>query len=323
MSAQVAGRATPLVDGIEKVIGRARYTADLGFAGLHGEILRSPHAHAEILRIDTRRARALPGVRAVLTGADCAIPYGILPIAHNVYPIARDRVRYWGEPVAAVAAEDEATARAALALIEVEYRPLAAYFEPKDALAGTTLLHADKARNIEREVEQSFGDLEAGFAAADLVREASFHYAEVTHAQMEPDAALAEYDAERGTLTLQSVSQVPYYVHLTLAQCLQMSPAAIRVVKPFVGGGFGHRTECLNFEIIAALLARAARGAVRIELSREQTFVMHHGRPQTDIRVKIGLKRSGEITAVEADCDWKWIPLHCGARTSLPRRTAR
>ncbi|HEV2431038.1 MAG TPA: molybdopterin cofactor-binding domain-containing protein [Burkholderiales bacterium] len=282
--------------------GRARYTADIQSSSLIGEILRSPHAHAEIVRTDTRRARALPGVRAVLTGADCAIPYGILPIAHNEYPLARERVRYWGEPVAAVAAEDEATARAALELIEVEYRTLPAYFEPKDALEGETLLHADKVRNIEREVEHSFGELEAAFAAADLVREARFHYAEVTHAQMEPDAALAEYDAERGTLTLQSVTQVPYYVHLTLAQCLQMSPSAIRVIKPFVGGGFGHRTECLNFEIIAALLARAACGAVRIELSREQTFVMHHGRPQTDIRLKLGLKKTGEITAVEADC---------------------
>jgi len=197
---------------------------------------------------------------------------------------------------------DRDPAQAALELIEVEYRLLPAYFEPKDALAGDTLLHADKPRNVEREVEQSFGDVSAGFAAADLVREVSFHYAEVTHAQMEPDAALAEYDAERGTLTLQSVTQVPYYVHLTLAQCLEMSPSAIRIVKPFVGGGFGHRTECLNFEIIAALLARAARGAVRIELSREQTFVMHHGRPQTDIRLKIGLRKNGEITAVEADC---------------------
>ena len=298
----IAGKATPLVDGIEKVTGRARYTGDLGLSALCGEILRSPHAHAEIVRIDASRARALPGVRAVLTGADCAVAYGILPIAHNEYPLARERVRYWGEPVAAVAAEDEATAQAALELIEVEYRPLPAYFEPKDALAGDTLLHADKPRNVEREVEQSFGDVSAGFAAADLVREVSFHYAEVTHAQMEPDAALAEYDAERGTLTLQSVTQVPYYVHLTLAQCLEMSPSAIRIVKPFVGGGFGHRTECLNFEIIAALLARAARGAVRIELSREQTFVMHHGRPQTDIRLKIGLRKNGEITAVEADC---------------------
>ena len=298
----VAGRRTPLVDGIEKVTGRAKYTADLGSSALWGEILRSRHAHAEIARIDTSRARALAGVRAVLTGDDCAVPYGILPIAHNEYPLARGRVRYWGEPVAAIAAEDEATARAALELIEVEYRPLPAYFEPRDALEGEVLLHADKARNIEREVEQSFGDLEAGFAAADIVREARFRYAEVTHAQMEPDAVLAEYDAERGTLTLQSVSQVPYYVHLTLAQCLQTSPSAIRVVKPFVGGGFGHRTECLNFEIIAALLARAARGAVRIELSREQTFVMHHGRPQTEIRLRLGLKKTGEITALDADC---------------------
>jgi hypothetical protein len=111
----IAGRATPLVDGIEKVTGRARYTADLGFSSLCGEILRSPHAHAELVIVDTRKARALPGVRAVITGADCAIPYGILPIAHNEYPLARGRVRYWGEPVAAVAAQDEATARAALA----------------------------------------------------------------------------------------------------------------------------------------------------------------------------------------------------------------
>ena len=126
----IAGRATPLIDGIEKVTGRARYTADLGANSLVGDILRSPHAHAEIVRIDTSRARALPGVHAVLTGADCSVPYGILPIAHNEYPLARERVRYWGEPVAAVAAEDERIARAALELIEVEYRPLPAVFEP-------------------------------------------------------------------------------------------------------------------------------------------------------------------------------------------------
>lgn len=301
---KTVGHPTPLADGIEKVTGKARFTADLPCSiPLYGEILRSPHAHAEIVRIDTSRARALPGVRAVLTGDDCSVPYGILPIAHNEYPLARGRVRYWGEPVAAVAAEDEKTARAALELIHVEYRPLAAYFNAKDALAeGAVPLHAGKSGNIEREVDHAFGDLQAGFAAADLVREARFHYAEVTHAQMEPDAALVEYDAERDRLTIQSVSQVPYYVHLTLAQCLGMSASQIRVVKPFVGGGFGHRTECLNFEIIAALLARAAKGTVRIELSREQTFVMHHGRPESDIRLRIGLKKTGEITAVDAEC---------------------
>ena len=303
MSGAVAGHAAPLIDGVEKVTGRARFTADLGFSALWGEILRSPHAHAEIVRVDTSRARALAGVRAVLTGDDCDVPYGILPIAQNEFPLARGRVRYWGEPVAAVAADDEKTARAALELIEVEYRPLPACFSADQALAeSATLLHDDKPRNIEREVENAFGDVPAGFAAADLVREERFRYAEVTHAQMEPDAALAEYDAARDQLTLQSVTQVPYYVHLTLAQCLGMSPSRIRVVKPFVGGGFGHRTECLNFEIIAALLARAARGAVRIALSREQTFVMHHGRPETAIRLKIGMKKNGEITAVDAEC---------------------
>jgi 4-hydroxybenzoyl-CoA reductase subunit alpha len=303
MSLATAGRRTPLLDGPEKVTGRARFTSDLPGPFLHGEVLRSPHAHAEIVRIDARRARSLPGVRAVLTGEDCSVAYGVLPIAQNEYPLARGRVRYWGEPVAAVAADDERSARAALEAIEVEYRPLPAYFSAQDALApGAALLHADKPGNLEREVSHDFGDVEAGFAAADLVREAEFHYAEVTHAQMEPDAALAEYDAERNRLTLQSVTQVPYYVHLTLAQCLGMNPADIRIIKPFVGGGFGHRTECLNIEIIASLLARAARGAVRIALSREQSFVLHHGRPETDIRLRMGLKRSGEITAVDAEC---------------------
>jgi 4-hydroxybenzoyl-CoA reductase subunit alpha len=299
----IVGTRQPLIDGVEKVTGRARYTADLPVRALTGEILRSPHAHAEIVRVDASRARALPGVRAVITGADCDVAYGILPMAHNEYPLARERVRYWGEPVAAVAAEDAESARAALELIEVEYRVLPAYFSAVEARAeGAVPLHANRPGNVEREVSHAFGDAEAGFATADLVREANFRYAEVTHAQMEPDAALAEYDAERDRLTLHSVTQVPYYVHLTLAQCLKMDASAIRVVKPFVGGGFGHRTECLNFEIIAALLARAARGAVSIELSREQTFVMHHGRPQTDIRLRIGMHKSGEITAVDAEC---------------------
>ncbi|MGC2517706.1 MAG: 4-hydroxybenzoyl-CoA reductase subunit alpha [Burkholderiales bacterium] len=300
---RTVGRPQPLIDGIEKVTGGARYTADLPAAqALTGEILRSPLAHAEIVRIDTSRARALAGVRAVITGEDCDVAYGILPIAHNEFPLARGKVRYWGEAVAAVAADDPQIARAALELIEVEYRPLPVYTTAAAARAeGAVPLHADKPDNIERRVSHTFGDVEAGFAAADRVREQSFHYAEVAHAQMEPDCALAEYDPERGRLTLHSVSQVPFYVHLTLAQCLKMDAAAIRVVKPFVGGGFGHRTETLPFEVIAALLARAAGGTVKVELSREQTFVVHRARPETDIRLKIGMKKNGEITAIDAE----------------------
>ena len=301
--AKSVGVRQPLVDGVEKVTGAARYTADLAPRGaLVGAILRSPVAHARIRGIDTSRARAMPGVRAVVTGDDCAIPYGVIPIAQNEFPLARDRVRYCGEPLAAVAADDAATAQAALAAIELDLEPLPAYFDAASARAeGAAQLHEGKPGNLERAVEQTFGDVDGGFAAADLVREHAFHYAEVNHAMMEPNAAVAHWDAERGRLTLHSVTQVPYYVHLALARCLQLDESAIRVVKPFVGGGFGHRTETLNFEVIAGLLARAAGGTVRLELSREETFLTHRGRPETDVRMKIGLTKTGAITAIEAE----------------------
>ncbi|HEY8709695.1 MAG TPA: 4-hydroxybenzoyl-CoA reductase subunit gamma, partial [Burkholderiaceae bacterium] len=297
------GQRTPLIDGIEKVTGRARYTADLPFGdALVGRILRSPVAHGLIRGIDTTRARALPGVRAVITGADFAAPYGVIPIAQNEWPLARDKVRYRGEPLAAVAAVDEATAEAALAAIVLDIEPLPAYFSAADArAAGALPLHDNKPGNIEREVEQSFGDVDADFKAADLVREQTFHYAEVAHGQIELNAAVASYEPERGRLTTHSVTQVPYYLHLTLAQCLGMDSAQIRVVKPFVGGGFGHRVEPLNFEMVTAALARAAGGTVKTELSREDGFLTHRGRPETDIRLRLGMKKNGEITAV--DCE--------------------
>lgn len=238
------GQPTPLVDGIEKVTGRARYTADLPFGEvLVGRILRSPVAHGLIRGIDTSKARAIPGVRAVITGQDFAAPYGVIPIAQNEWPLARDKVRYRGEPVAAVAAVDEATAEAALRAIVLDIEALPAYFSAPDARAAdAVLLHEKKAGNIEREVEQLFGDVDAGFASADLVREQTFHYAEVAHGQIELNAAVAAYEPERDRLTTHSVTQVPYYLHLTLAQCLGMDSSRIRVVKPFVGGGFGRKS---------------------------------------------------------------------------------
>ena len=302
MTHQVGVRQ-PLVDGVEKVTGRARYTADLAPPGaLVGAILRSAIAHGEIRRIDLTRAREIPGVRAIVTGDDCDMAYGVIPIAQNEHPLARGRVRYRGEPIAAVAADDAIAARAAIKAIELDLAPLPAYFDAAAARAPDAVaLHANKPGNIEREVNHSFGAVDEGFAAADLVREATFHYAEVTHAMMEPNATLAEYDVERGRLTVHSVTQVPFYVHLALARCLRMDASRIRVIKPFVGGGFGHRTETLNFEVIAALLARAAGGIVRLELSREECFLTHRGRPETDVRLRIGMTRGGAITAV--DCD--------------------
>ena len=297
------GQRTPLIDGVDKVTGRARYTADLPLGpALVGRILRSPVAHGLIRGIDTTQARAMPGVRAVVTGADFAAPYGVIPIAQNEWPLARDKVRYRGEPVVAVAAVDEATAEAALRAIVLDIEPLPAYFSAADARAeDAVLLHDNKAGNIERRVDQTFGDVDAGFAAADLVLERTPTFAEVAHGQIELNAAVASYEPEGDRLTTHSVTQVPYYLHLTLAQVLGMDSSRIRVVKPFVGGGFGHRVEPLNFEMVTAALARAAGGTVAMHLTREDGFLTHRGRPATDIRLKIGIKRSGEITAV--DCE--------------------
>ena len=164
------------------------------------------------------------------------------------------------------------------------------------------LIHDKKPGNLEREVDFELGDVAAAFAHADLVREATYNCAEVCQNQMEMHAAVADYDAVRDRLTVHASTQVPYYVHLMLSQILDMDMSRIRVIKPFVGGGFGCRTECLNVELIAALLARRVGGAVRIMLSREDTFITHRGRPETDIRMKIGLSKTGKITGVECEC---------------------
>jgi 4-hydroxybenzoyl-CoA reductase subunit alpha len=296
-------RGVPLIDGVEKVTGRAAYTADLDHAdALVGCIFRSAVSHGEIVRLDVANARALDGVFAVLTGEDCPHTYGVLPVAMNEYPLARGRVRYRGEPVAAVAAIDAATAQRALDLIEFEVRELPAYYTSAEARAAAAiLLHDNKPGNLEREVHHAFGDVAAGFARADFVREGCISCAEVNHAQIEPHAALAEYQPLTQRLTMQSVTQVAYYLHLMLARCLDMDASRIRVIKPFVGGSFGARVEVLNFEIITALLARAAAGKVMMQLTREENFLTHRARPQTDIRLRLGMCRDGRITACECE----------------------
>lgn len=296
-----ARRGVPLIDGIEKVIGRARYTADLDHAdALVGRILRSPVSHGDIVALDVSRARKLEGVLAVVTGDDCPHTYGVLPIAMNEYPLARGRVRYRGEPIAAVAAIDAETAERALRLIELKIIELPAYYTSDAARAPDAVpLHDNKPGNVEREVHHQFGDVGQGFATADLVREENFCCAEINHAQLEPHASLAEFDPITGRLTMQTVSQVGYYLHLMLARCLDLEQSQIRVIKPFIGGGFGARVEALNFEIITALLARAAVGKVLMELSREETFITHRARPHTDIRLKLGMSRNGRLTACE------------------------
>src|SRR5499433_4506091 len=162
------GGYVPMVDGPEKVSGRAKYTADLIVPGmLAARIYRSPYSHAEIVEVDVSEARKLPGVIAVVTGADCDKTFGVLPIARTEHPLARDRVRYRGEPVAAVAAIDDATAREALRRIRMTVRELPAYYDAKAALSPEAVaLHAHKPGNLERDVFFELGNAEAGFAEA-------------------------------------------------------------------------------------------------------------------------------------------------------------
>ena len=298
---QSIGVRLPMVDGPEKITGRALYTADFSDVdALSGAIKRSPHAHAHILSVDTSAAEALPGVRAVITGSETDEGHGVLPVSRTELPIAYDRVRYRGEPVAAVAADTIEIARRACDLIRVEYEVLPAYFTPEEAMAdGAVALHDHRPGNIERHVDYEIGDVEAGFAEADLIHETEYRCAEVCQVQTEPHAAFAEWDGERDELTVRASTQVPYYVHLMLSKILKMPKSKIRVIKPYLGGGFGSRTEALNVEMITAMLARRARGTVKTVLSREETFITHRGRPEQTVRVRMGMTKDGRVTAVD------------------------
>ncbi|MEJ2119678.1 MAG: 4-hydroxybenzoyl-CoA reductase subunit alpha [Alphaproteobacteria bacterium] len=297
------GEYVPMVDGPEKVSGRAQYTADIAAPdALVGRIYRSPYAHGEIVKIDTSEAEKLPGVVAVVTGADCDVTFGVLPIAYSEHPLARDKVRYKGEPVAAVAAVDEAIAQEAIRRIKLTVNELPALFHAQDALAEDAVdLHENRPGNVERDVFYELGDVDEAFAGADLVMERDYFCPEVCQAQMEFHAAVADYDPVRDRMTVHASTQVPFYVHLQLARILDMSKSQIRVVKPFVAGGFGCRTETLNVELISALLAKKAGGKVRTVVNREETFITHRGRPETEIRLKMGMTKAGKITGVECE----------------------
>ena len=237
---------------------------------------------------------------------DAPKTYGILPVGHDEYPLALDKVRYVGDNVACVVATSEAIAERALELIDVEYEVLPAYFDPEESMkAKTDLIHDHKPSNIEKDYHHVFGDPEHGFAEADEVAEARFISNEVTHAAMEPHSTLASFEIDPhtgkpGRLTVWSSTQVPYYLQHKLSLVLEMPMAQIRVIKPLVGGGFGGKSEVIPLEIIAAIAARKAQAPVKITYTREEVFWAHRGRPRTIIDLKTGVKKDGRITAVKA-----------------------
>src|ERR1700731_3703782 len=303
----IIGKPTAMVDAAGKTTGAGKYTDDLRLPGmLVGRILHSPYPHARIKRIDTTRAEKLEGVVAVVVGKDAPNPYGILPVGHDEYALALDKVRYVGDNVACVAAGDEAAADKALELIDVEYELLPAYFDPEESMkAETDLIHDNKPHNHKKDYPRFLGDPDKGFAEADYVAEARFIANEVTHAAMEPHSTLASFEIDSqtgkpGRLIVWSSTQVPYYLQHKLSLVLEMPMAQIRVIKPLVGGGFGGKSEVIPLEIIAAVAARKAQAPVKITYTREEVFWAHRGRPRTIIDLKTGVKNDGRITAVKA-----------------------
>jgi 4-hydroxybenzoyl-CoA reductase subunit alpha len=307
MGFSVIGKPTAMVDAAEKTTGAGKYTDDLSVPGmLVGKILHSPYPHARIKNIATRRAEALEGVIAVVVGKDAPKTYGILPVGHDEYPLALDKVRYVGDNVACVVATSEAIAEKALELIDIDYEVLPAYFDPEQSMkAETDLIHDNKSHNIEKDYHHVFGDPEKGFAEADQVAEARFIANEVTHAAVEPHSTLAAFEIDPhtgkpGRLIVWSSTQVPYYLQHKLSLVLEMPMAQIRVIKPLVGGGFGGKSEVIPLEIIAAIASRKAKAPVKITYTREEVFWAHRGRPRTIIDLKTGVKNDGRITAVKA-----------------------
>jgi 4-hydroxybenzoyl-CoA reductase subunit alpha len=303
----IIGKPTAMIDAAEKTTGVGKYADDLSVPGmLIGKILHSPYPHARIKRIDTSRAEQLKGVVTVAVGQDAPNPFGILPVGHDEYPLALDKVRYVGDNVACVVAVSEAIAEKALELIDVDYELLPAYFDPEESMkAESDLIHDRKPHNLEKDYHHVFGDPDQGFAEADHVCEARFLANEVTHAAMEPHCTLASFEIDphtgtQGRLTVWSSTQVPYYLQHKLSLVLEMPMQQIRVIKPLVGGGFGGKSEVIPLEIIAAVAARKANAPVKITYTREEVFWAHRGRPRTIVDLKTGIKNDGRITAVKA-----------------------
>jgi len=299
---RVVGKAHRKVDATAKVTGVTRFADDLFLPRmLFAKLLRSPHPHARILSIDTSRAAALPGVKAVLTGKDLPIPFGILPVSQDEHALALDKVRFVGDPVAAVAATTEEAAGQALDLITVEYGVLRAFPDALDAVEHPEPAIHDyaDAGNIHKLIDLEFGDVDAGFAEADVVREDWFFFEGSTHLPMEQHAAVADWSPHPdGKLTLWSATQTPHYVHRALAKVLELPPARIRVIACPNGGGFGGKSDPFSHEIAVAKLAMITGRPVKITLTREEVFYCHRGRHPTLMWVKTGVKRDGAITGM-------------------------
>ena len=305
------GKSIPRLEGEEKCSGRAVYTDDMTLPGmLHGALLASPYPHARILSYDISNAKALPGVKAVLTGEDFGQHF-TGPVLKDQTPLAVGKVRYVGEPVCAVAAVDIKTAREALLLIEVEYEELQAVFDPEEALqADAPVLHEQrdaypciyekpKEANGIYELEFQRGDTAAAWDTCDVILEDEYYVPAQHHMYMEPVTTLAECDA-RGKVTIWSAVQGVARTQVATAESLGLPMSKVRIIAPHIGGGFGGKGETTNQPITAALSIATSK-PVKMTLSREEDMMMMKSRHAGKIKIKTGASKDGKLIAREVD----------------------
>jgi 4-hydroxybenzoyl-CoA reductase subunit alpha len=296
----VVGKPFRKVDARAKCTGQTKFADDIVLPRmLFCKILRSHLPHAVIKSIDVSKAAALPGVFAIITGKDLPISYGILPVSQDEHALCIDKVRFIGDPVAAVAAVDEDAAFDAMNLIEVEYEALNTISSIEEAiLIDEPRIHeyGDEG-NIHKKVSLEFGNLEEGFAEADLIREDTFFYEGNTHLPLEQHAAVGNFDPDQ-KLTLWSSTQTPHYVHRALAKVLEMPASHIRVIATPNGGGFGGKSDPFNHEVVVCKLSMMTGRPVKVTLTREEVFYCHRGRHPVLMHVKTGVKKDGAITAM-------------------------
>ena len=309
---RAVGSPVPQLEGQEKVSGSAQYIADLYRPNmLHGALLQSPHAHARIRGYDLSAARAIPGVRAIVTGDDLDDNWRMGAFIKDEHALAKGRVRYVGEPVAAVAADTETIARHAAAAIVVDYEEMSAALSPEEALAPeAAVIHEDAAAyikvfdtgtdgNLCSRTSFREGDIEQGWRDSDRIFEAHYETRPQAHVSIEPCGALAEIDAS-GRITLWSANQSVFRVQANVSESLGIPMSRLRCLTPRVGAGFGNKMEP-HIQPITVMLAMKARRPVKLILSREQDFEIVRARHPFKIRVKTGVKKDGTLVAREVE----------------------